>query len=156
MVPLAILFIVPLFQLFRYIRQENYSFPVKQKKSLPFFLQCIIESQTGFIQSVSKVKVTKTSSFHRKIKARVTPCAKVLPENNVRLKTVQYIINLNHMLMKYQTIVFFKVNVLQSILSWYLSFCRVRNFFPSNYLLNCAINQKRVGWLGLYCVMSKV
>ena len=118
MVPLAILFIVPLFQLFRYIRQENYSFPVKQKKSLPFFLQCIIESQTGFIHSVSKVKVTKTSSFHRKIKARVTLCVKVLPENNVRLKTVQYIINLNHMLMKYQTtIVFFKVNALQSMAS---------------------------------------
>ena len=71
-----------------YQARKLHSFPVKQKKSLPFFLQCIIESQTGSLQSVSKVKVTKTSSFHRKIKARVTPCAKVLPENNVRLKTV--------------------------------------------------------------------
>ena len=63
-------------------------FSCETEKSLPFLLQCIIESQTGYIQSVSKVKVTKTLSFYRKIKARVTPCAKVLPENNVRLKTV--------------------------------------------------------------------
>ena len=59
-----------------------------EKKFAIFPTMYYRESQTGSIQSVSKVKVTKTSSFHRKIKARVTPCAKVLPENNVRLKTV--------------------------------------------------------------------
>ena len=34
-------------------------FSCETEKSLPFLLQCIIESQTGYIQSVSKVKVTK-------------------------------------------------------------------------------------------------